>query len=140
MITTRVKQDARLLIVTLQGLLGADELGAFLEKRQRAVHDAGFRDEAYGILYDASACSVLPRDVAAMFQNPDERSTPRPKRVAVVVNGALARLQARRIVKNPNAGYFSSFSEAFAWFGRGASPNSKNTPESTTEANLRNRL
>jgi hypothetical protein len=80
----------------------------------RAMIAAGARPGHFLTLIDMSRKNILPQHVAAEFAKMVRPDSP-SRRIAMVVSGAIHRIQAKRIGDDGKRRCFDSVAEARAW-------------------------
>jgi hypothetical protein len=87
--------------------------------RRAALRELGCRVNQHLTLCDVSACQLSAPDVVIELQKVIGNPLTRSRKCAMVVRGALARLQARRAVQRDDVAMFDTAVEAEAWLLRG---------------------
>jgi hypothetical protein len=101
--------------LTLAGFFTVADVARFDAALYEAFSRMRCGPNAHLTVCDASGMKIQTQDVVAAFAavmaNPSHRS----RRLAIVTSASLARMQARRLTKRAEVGYFSDMAEAEAW-------------------------
>lgn len=108
-------RDCKLLRVAFKGLWDIQTLDRYEAERETAVRGAGWRSGEYDYLLDLRDHPVQPRDVAARGDEHYRTFQPRPRKLAMIVTSALARMQVTRVVKGTHERFFDDDKAALAW-------------------------
>jgi len=109
-----------LLRLTLTGFWDQETLAAFGRDLRRAVPEFRKSHPRHATLTDASGFRVQAGDVIAGFERIKQLGRAmKAGRSAIVVSGALARMQATRAVVDDSTQVFENEAEALAWLERG---------------------
>lgn len=104
-----------MLIMEFGGFLLPTDLADYESKKAAAIVRLGRRPNDHVTLCDFSACGAQSQEVVGMFRASLENPVHMSRRLAVVVNGALVRLQASRILDRPGSACFECRLEAERW-------------------------
>lgn len=115
MINFAIDEDRKLIRLNLTGLLTPEDVAEFSRKEQAAIAKLGWKSGDFVILADTSRSPVQPQEIVAAFQHMIGHNPLKARRVAVVIGGSLARLQAKRILVRGYAETFETTAEAEAW-------------------------
>ncbi len=108
-------KDRKLLRVVMTGLWDIQTLDRFEVEREAAVRGAGWRSGEYGYLLDLRGHPVQPRDVSAKGGEYYRTFQPRPRKLALIITSALARMQVTRVIKGMQERFFDNEEAALAW-------------------------
>ncbi len=92
----------------------AERFGLEVTKAIRGMVAAGARPGHFLTLLDMSRKNILPQNVAAEFAKMIRPDSP-SKRIAMVVSGAVHRIQAKRIGNEDRRRCFDTEAEARGW-------------------------
>ena len=103
-----------LVILTLIGMLTAQELTAMYAEETAAVQAMGCNLGEHIVLADLTEYSIQTQDISAAIQRlVAQKGT--AKRVAMVTGSSLAKMQARRIAISQVAQVFTNRATALEW-------------------------
>ena len=105
----------RLLQIQLAGYWDLEELERFEAARRTALAGTGWNAGEYVCLVDLREHGVQSQDVTARAHACLMAADTLPKRLAIVVPGALAKMQVSRIVKDQKERFFDDPRNATAW-------------------------
>ncbi len=110
-----IEPSQRLIRMRLSGFFTLDDVRNFDRERQSAIGrlQCGFNQHL--TLCDVAECQLSTPEVADALQRAIGNSLFRSRKCAMVVRGALARLQAKRVVQRPDIRMFDSITEAEHW-------------------------
>jgi hypothetical protein len=108
-------KDSKLLRVAFKGLWDIQTLDRYEAEREAAVRGAGWRSGEYDYLLDLRAHPVQPKDVSAKGDEYYRTFQPRPRKLALIITSALARMQVTRVVKGMEERFFDNEEAALAW-------------------------
>lgn len=108
-------KDRKLLRVAFKGLWDIQTLDRYEAEREAVVRGSGWRSGEYDYLLDLRGHPVQPRDVAAKGDEYYRTYQPRPRKLALIVSSALARMQVTRVVKGMQEQLFANEEAALAW-------------------------
>jgi hypothetical protein len=108
-------RDRKLLRGVMTGLWDIQTLDRYEVEREAALRGAGWRSGEYDYLVDLRGHPVQPRDVAAKADEYYRIFKTRPRKFALIVSSALARMQVARVVKGTQERLFDNEEEALAW-------------------------
>lgn len=105
----------RLLRITLGGTFSVADIDQMDLERKGAIGSlrCGFND--HKVLIDVVGCDLSTPDVAEALQAAIGNPVFRAGKCAMVVESALVRMQARRVVNRPDMRFCASVAEAEAW-------------------------
>lgn len=110
-----IDRARKLLIIDFTGFLVAAQLSDYEALKKSAIARLGTRPNDHVTLCDFSHSVPQSREVVAIFQASLADPLHRSRRLAVVISGALARLQATRILDRPGCSCFEDRAEAERW-------------------------
>lgn len=114
--TIQVDPERSLVHITMTGLLGPDDVDAFLRARATAHARLTCPPNAHVTLNDLSGLKIQPQEVVAAFRNVLGSPGPyRSRRLAFVAPPTLTRAQLMRAVQNRDARCFDTAAEAKYW-------------------------
>lgn len=101
--------------ISMQGFYTVEDVAAFLDARREALAALGLPRNAHLTLNDLRAMKVQPQDVIQAFQKglavPEEKA----RKLAIIVDAAMARGQANRAINSADTRYFTDLESAEAW-------------------------
>lgn len=119
MYTITVDRPTEVVEVTLAGMMPPDEVAAYIADVRRALVANGLRH--YAMVIDVSDCPIQSQDmVRSMGEH--MASMPRARALAIVTGSSLARLQVRRLFKQPYARITATLAEGRDWVLHGTEP------------------
>ena len=107
-------RDRKLLRAVFNGLWDLQTLERYETEREAAVRDAGWRSGEYDYLLDLRDHPVQTKDVSAKSYEYYHTYQPRPRKLALIVTSALARMQVMRIVDTAER-LFDNEQDALDW-------------------------
>ena len=115
MIRLTAEPRDKLLKVAVSGLLTLDEVDGYLREKEAALARMGLGSGEFLLLVDVSR-QVQSQDVINIFQTMLRSGSLSPRKLAVVNEGALPRLQSKRIAAEHGcARLFGTLAEAEHW-------------------------
>jgi hypothetical protein len=108
-------KDRKLLRAVFTGLWDIQTLDRYEVEREAAVRGAGWRSGEYDYLLDLRGHPVQPKEVAAKGDEHYRNFQPRPRKLALIVTSALARMQVTRVVKGTQERFFDNEEAALDW-------------------------
>jgi hypothetical protein len=99
-------------------MLTSDQVVELYRQEHRAIDAMGCRIGDHLCIVDLTECPLQLQDVVAAFQR-EIQARPQARRLAVFTGQALARMQARRILRRPDVAIFETESEARNWLFSG---------------------
>lgn len=117
-----VEDEHGLIAVTLSGMLTVEETGDYINDLRRTF--IGHRlHNAYCMVIDVSDCPIQSQEmIKAMGEH--MAAMPKARALAVVTGSSLARMQVRRLFKQPYARVVGTVEEGRAWVIHGTEPKS----------------
>ena len=113
--TISVDHPHRLVRATLIGFFTPAEVKRFAREEQAAVETLECPKGEHRVLIDASQCQVHTREVAEAFARLASDPPIKARRIAVVANGTLHRIQTRRILDADRSAMFDTLADAERW-------------------------
>lgn len=115
----RVDKEDGVISVTLSGMLTISEVASYIADIKRSFVHNNLR--SYAMIIDVSACPIQQQDViGAMGQH--MASMPKARSLAIVTGSSLARMQIRRLFRQPYARIVSRREDGLAWVVSGIEP------------------
>ena len=113
--TFTLDRDRGLVRISMHGFYDLEDVEAFFEARRRAHAELGLPRNQHLTLNDLRGMNIQSQDVIQAFQKglavPEEKA----RRLAIVIDAALARGQANRAIDSPDTCYFTDVESAEAW-------------------------
>lgn len=119
MFSVKVDLVNDLIEAELGGMMSTDEVGAYIAELRRLFILNKLRSPA--MIIDLSNCPIQSQDmIHAMGQH--MTTTPKTRALAIVTESSLARMQVRRLFKQPYARITATIAEGRAWVLHGTEP------------------
>ena len=99
----------------LAGFFELEDVARYRSDRNCAIAQLGCPPNRHLTLIDATACQLSTQEVVAALQGVIGEPGYRSLRCAMVVPGALAKMQARRAVQRGDVGMFETLAAAEHW-------------------------
>lgn len=116
MIKVTAEPWRKLVRVQISGLLTPSEVEAFVADFRAAVQNMKLGPEEFSMLVESEGKTVQRQDVVDRFQELITRPALRARRIAIVREGMLGRMQARRLMEHRSGtGVFESLDDAYHW-------------------------
>ena len=119
--TFTLDRDRGLVRITMHGFWGLKDVEAFFETRRKVLAELGLPRNQHMTLTDLRGMKIQAQDVILSFQQglavPEEKA----RRLAIVVDAAMARAQANRAIASVDTRYFTEIEPAEAWLFAGES-------------------
>lgn len=113
--TFTLDRDRGLVRIDMHGFYGLKDVAAFFEARRSALAALGLPRNAHITLNDLRGMKIQQQEVIQAFQQglavPEEKA----RRLAIVVDAAMARAQANRAINANDTRYFTDVESAEAW-------------------------
>ena len=113
--TFTLDRDRGLVRITLHGFWGLRDVEAFFETRRRALAELGLPRNQHMTMTDLRGMKIQAQDVILSFQQglavPEEKA----RKLAIVVDAAMAKAQANRAINSLDTRYFTDPDNAEAW-------------------------
>lgn len=117
--TFTLDRDRGLVRIAMHGFYGLKDVAAFFDARRRALAELGLPRNAHITLNDLRGMKIQAQDVIQAFQQglavPEEKA----RKLAIVVDAAMARGQANRAIASTDTRYFTDVETAEAWLFAG---------------------
>ena len=110
-----VDSDRNLIRAMISGFFTVAEVNAFAHEEQAAVESLHCMPGQHRVLIDASQCVLQAQEVVAAFAHMVRASPVQARRIAVVADGTLYRMQTRRILDADRSAMFETNADAEAW-------------------------
>lgn len=108
-----------LIEVRLGGMMPLDEVASYIGELKRLF--IAHRLRSYAMVIDVSDCPIQSQDmIQAMGQH--MATMPKARALAIVTGSSLARMQVRRLFKQPYARITANQAEGRAWVLQGIEP------------------
>jgi hypothetical protein len=99
----------------MHGFWGLRDVEAFFEARRKTLAELGLPPNAHMTLTDLRGMKIQAQDVIIAFQQglavPEEKA----RKLAIIVDAAMARGQANRAIASVDTRYFTEVEAAEAW-------------------------
>lgn len=119
MYVIEVDRPNELIEVRLGGMMPPDEVTSYINELKRLFIAHRFRN--YTMVIDVSDCPIQSQDmIQAMGQH--MATMPKARALAIVTGSSLARMQVRRLFKQPYARITANRAEGRAWVLEGIEP------------------
>ena len=100
-------------------MLSVEEVDRYIAELKRAFVDHRLRE--WSFLLDITECPIQHQDMLAAMV-PHMATMPKAKAIGIVTGSSLARMQVRRLFKQPYARVTASVADARAWVLTGIEP------------------
>ncbi len=108
-------RDRGLVRISMHGFYELDDVTDFFEARRKAHAELGLPQGAHMTLNDLRGMRIQAQEVIQAFQAglavPEEKA----RKLAIVVDAAMARGQANRAINSADTRYFTDIESAEAW-------------------------
>lgn len=108
-------RDRGLVRITMQGFYGLKDVAGFFEARRRAHMELGLPPNAHLTLNDLRGMKIQAQAVIEAFQQGLAVPGEKARKLAIVVDAAMARGQANRAINASDTRYFTDVESAEAW-------------------------
>lgn len=115
----KIDRPDELIEVQLSGLMTLEEVTSYINELKRlfVVH----KIRSYAMVIDVTDCPIQTQDmIQAMGQH--MATMPKARALAIVTGSSLARMQVRRLFKQPYARIAANQAEGRAWVLEGVEP------------------
>lgn len=113
-----IQENPPLIRVVMRGFWTMETFGAYIQACGAAMQDLMARHGRFDMLSECTDFPVQGPEVSAAFERLNAMSDPTSQnRIAVVSPSALARMQAQRLLGNPQHRIFASEAAALEWLG-----------------------
>ena len=117
--TFTLDRERGLVRIKLQGFWSLRDVEAFFETRRKALAELGLPRNQHMTMTDVRGMKIQAQDVILSFQAglavPEEKA----RKLAIVVDAAMARGQANRAIASVDTRYFTDPDAAEAWLFAG---------------------
>jgi len=117
--TFTLDRDRGLVRISMQGFYNLEDVEAFFAARRTAHAELGLPRNQHLTLNDLRGMTIQAQDVIHAFQKglavPEEKA----RRLAIVVDAAMARGQANRAINSSDTHYFTDVESAEIWLFAG---------------------
>ncbi|WP_294353709.1 hypothetical protein [uncultured Sphingomonas sp.] len=119
MYSIKIDKANSLVNVALTGMMGLPEVAAYIAELKRQFVAQRLHD--YAMVIDVTDMPIQSQDtITAMGEH--MASMPKARALAVVTGRSLARMQVRRLFKQPYCRVTSTVAEGVSWVLRGVEP------------------
>lgn len=116
MITVTTDPARTLVQAHMAGFLEVEDVATFSREEQAAVRAMGLASGGFLLLVETSECLIQSQVVVAAFQDLILNSPFKARKIAIVREGSMTRMQTNRILSiRDNAAVFQTRAEAEAW-------------------------
>lgn len=116
MITVTAISSDSMLCVDMAGLLSVEEVQRFHRDKLAMLRQMGLGPGQYVCLVITRGNQIQTQEVTAALDDILHNSPVKPRKIAVVRDGVLTRMQARRVLgANPTAQIFEDMADAREW-------------------------
>lgn len=113
--TFRIDRARGLVRITMAGFYDLTDVAGFFEARRHALAELGLPPNQHLTLNDLRRMQVQKQEVIEAFQMGLSAPEEKARKLAIVVDAAMARSQANRAIASPDTRYFIDVGEAEAW-------------------------
>jgi hypothetical protein len=113
--TFRIDHARGLVRITMHGFYDVNDVPAFFEARRTAHAELGLPPNRHLTLNDLRGMQVQKQAVIAAFHQGLAAPEEKARRLAIVVDAAMARGQATRAINSADTCYFTDVAAAEAW-------------------------
>ena len=107
--------DRGLVRIRMHGFYSLRDVAAFFEARRRALAALGLPQGAHITLNDLRGMKIQQQEVIQAFQQGLAVPGEKARKLAIVVDAAMARGQANRAINSADTRYFTDVDSAEAW-------------------------
>ena len=108
-------RDRGLVRIAMHGFYAAADVAAFFDARRKALAELGLPRNAHMTLNDLRGMQIQSQEVIQAFQQGLAVPGEKARRLAIVVDAAMARGQATRAINSADTRYFTDVETAEAW-------------------------
>jgi hypothetical protein len=113
--TFTLDRDRGLVRISMRGFYGLKDVAAFFRARREAHAALGLPPNAHLTLNDLRGMKIQQQEIIQAFQKglavPEEKA----RKLAIVIDAAMARAQANRAINSCDTRYFTDLAAAEAW-------------------------
>ena len=113
--TFRIDRAHGLVRIAMHGFYDVQDVAAFFEARRTAHAELGLPPNRHLTLNDLRGMQVQKQEVIEAFQKGLAAPEEKARKLAIVVDAAMARGQASRAIDAADTRYFTDVAEAEAW-------------------------
>jgi hypothetical protein len=110
-----VDRERGLVRISMQGFWTLRDVGAFFDTRRKALAELGLPRNTHMTLNDLRGMKIQAQAVIQAFQEGLAVQEEKARRLAIVVDAAMARGQANRAINSSDTRYFTDVESAEAW-------------------------
>lgn len=101
--------------ISMHGFYDVEDVAAFFEARRKAHAQLGLPRNAHLTLNDLRGMKVQQQEVIQAFQIGLAVQEEKARKLAIVIDAAMAKSQANRAINSPDTRYFTDIASAEAW-------------------------
>lgn len=117
--TFTLERERGLVRISMHGFYGLRDVEAFFEARRKAHADLGMPRNTHMTLNDLRGMKIQAQEVIQAFQQGLAAPEEKARKLAIVVDAAMARGQANRAINSADTRYFTDVESAEAWLFAG---------------------
>lgn len=117
--TFSLDRDRGLVRISMHGFYGLEDVDAFFEARRKAHAELGLPRNAHMTLNDLRGMNIQQQEVIQAFQKGLAAPAEKARKLAIVVDAAMAKAQANRAIASDDTRYFTDLAAAEAWLSAG---------------------
>ena len=122
-------RDRGLVRISMHGFYRIEDVDAFFDARRQAHAALGLPRNAHMTLNDLRGMKVQQQEVIQAFQKGLAAPAEKARKLAIVVDAAMAKAQANRAINSDDTRYFTDLQAAEAWLFAGEpSPEERRHP------------
>ncbi|WP_076068074.1 hypothetical protein [Sphingomonas montana] len=116
MIEVTTDPSRKLVLAHMEGFLEPADVAKFAQDERAAAESMGLGSGEFLLLVDTANCMIQSQDVVAAFQHLIANASHKARRLAIIRQGSLTRMQTNRIISiRDDAAVFVTRAEAEAW-------------------------
>lgn len=117
--TFRIDRARGLVRIAMRGFYEVSDVAAFFDARRTAHAELGLPPNRHLTLNDLRGMQIQKQEVIEAFQKglavPEEKA----RKLAIVIDAAMAKSQASRAINSPDTRFFTDIAEAEIWLFAG---------------------
>lgn len=113
--TFRIDRARGLVRITMRGFYDIQDVAAFFDARRTAHAELGMAPNQHLTLNDLRGMQIQKQDVIQAFQIGLAEASEKARKLAIVVDAAMAKSQASRAIDSADTRYFTDLAQAEAW-------------------------
>ncbi|HYD11396.1 MAG TPA: hypothetical protein VEC11_00965 [Allosphingosinicella sp.] len=117
--TFTLDRDRGLVRISMHGFYGLRDVADFFDARRKAHAALGLPANAHMTLNDLRGMKIQSQEVIQAFQQGLAVPAEKARKLAIVVDAAMARGQANRAINSCDTRYFTDLASAEAWLFAG---------------------